>query len=104
MKTTLEIVRAGAGSGKTTDLCETVAVAVLGGLDASRILATTFTKKAAAELKGRIQARLLAGLDDDTAVAHRQADRLDLAAIGTIHSVAHRLLSRTRFRWAYHRA
>ncbi len=94
MKTTLEIVRAGAGSGKTTDLCETVAVAVLGGLDASRILATTFTNKAAAELKGRIQARLLAGLDGDTAVAHRQADRLDLAAIGTIHSVAHRLLSR----------
>ena len=94
MKTTLEIVRAGAGSGKTTDLCETVAVAVLGGLDASRILATTFTKKAAAELKGRIQARLLSGLDGDTAVAHRQADRLDLAAIGTIHSVAHRLLSR----------
>lgn len=94
MKTTLEIVRAGAGSGKTTDLCETVAVAVLGGLDASRILATTFTKKAAAELKGRIQARLLVGLDGDGAVAHRQADRLDLAAIGTIHSVAHRLLSR----------
>jgi ATP-dependent exoDNAse (exonuclease V) beta subunit len=54
----LEIVRAGAGSGKTTDLCETVSAAVIAGLDPSRILATTFTKKAAAELKGRIQAQL----------------------------------------------
>ncbi len=90
----LEIVRAGAGSGKTTDLCETVATAVIGGLDPSRILATTFTKKAAAELKGRIQARLLCGADGNPAVAHRWADRLELAAIGTVHSVAHQLLSR----------
>ena len=55
----LEVVRAGAGSGKTTDLCQTVADAVAGGLDPARVLATTFTKKAAAELKGRIQACLL---------------------------------------------
>ena len=51
----LELVRAGAGSGKTTDLCQTVADAVSDDLDPARILATTFTKKAAAELKGRIQ-------------------------------------------------
>ncbi|WP_417377693.1 UvrD-helicase domain-containing protein [Gimesia sp.] len=30
----------------------------------------------------------------EQAAAHRNADRLDLAAIGTVHSVAHRLLSR----------
>jgi ATP-dependent helicase/nuclease subunit A len=90
----LEIVRAGAGSGKTTDLCETVSAAVIAGLDPSRILATTFTKKAAAELKGRIQAQLLSGANRDPAVAHRRADRLELAAIGTVHSVAHQLLSR----------
>ena len=29
----LEVVRAGAGSGKTTDLCDTVAAAVGQGLD-----------------------------------------------------------------------
>ena len=29
--TQLEVVRAGAGSGKTTDLCQTVADAVAGG-------------------------------------------------------------------------
>ena len=90
---TLELVRAGAGSGKTTDLCRTVADAVKNGLDPARILATTFTKKAAAELKGRIQAQLLAGTDG-AASAHRNADRLELAAIGTVHSVAHQLLSR----------
>ena len=91
---TLEIVRAGAGSGKTTDLCETVSAAVMAGLDPARILATTFTKKAAAELKGRIQAQLLTGASGNPAAAHQRADRLELAAIGTVHSVAHQLLRR----------
>ena len=43
--TSLELVRAGAGSGKTTDLCQTVANAVSDGLDPARILATTFTNE-----------------------------------------------------------
>ena len=93
MMHTLELVRASAGSGKTTDLCQTVAAAAADGLDPARILATTFTKKAAAELKGRIQAQLLAATDGKAA-AHRHADRLELAAIGTVHSVAHQVLSR----------
>ncbi len=42
---TLELVRAGAGSGKTTDLCQTVVDAVAEGLDPARILATTSRKK-----------------------------------------------------------
>jgi len=65
----LRVVRAGAGSGKTHDLCEHIAGCVAAGLDPAKILATTFTRKAAAELKGRIQARLLAHRDD-------RADRL----------------------------
>src|SRR5688572_24981926 len=88
MTTILEIVRAGAGSGKTTDLCNTVAQAVTAGLDPARILATTFTKKSAAELKGRVQVKLL----DE--IGHESADRLELAGIGTVHSVAHHLLRR----------
>ena len=83
MTNILEVVRAGAGSGKTFDLCNTVAAAVADGLDPARILATTFTKKAAAELKGRVQAKLLEGK------GHAHADRLELAAIGTVHGVAH---------------
>ncbi len=93
MSNRLEVVRAGAGSGKTWDLCRTVAEAVAGGLDPARILATTFTKKAAAELKGRIQSKLLEANDGGT-TSHRRADRLELAAIGTVHGVAHQLLSR----------
>ena len=93
MSNTLELVRAGAGSGKTTDLCRIVDEAVRTGLDPARVLATTFTKKAAAELKGRMQANLLAGTADRL-VAGRNAERLELAAIGTVHNVAHRLLSR----------
>ncbi|MBN69898.1 MAG: hypothetical protein CME32_11555, partial [Gimesia sp.] len=88
----LELVRAGAGAGKTYNLCEIVAKAVEEGTDPSRILATTFTKKAAAELKGRIQAKLLSSLSVDQAAD--QADRLELAAIGTVHGVAHKLIKR----------
>ncbi len=94
MMHTLEVVRAGAGSGKTTDLCDTVATAVQAGLDPARILATTFARKAAAELKGRIQAKLLEGTDGSLTQAQQWADRLELAAIGTVHSVAHQLLAR----------
>jgi ATP-dependent exoDNAse (exonuclease V) beta subunit len=92
-QTQLELIRAGAGSGKTYNLCETVAAAVADGLDPARIMATTFTKKAAAELKGRIQAKLLSG-SDDPVKNQMNADRLELAAIGTVHGVAHRVLSR----------
>lgn len=94
MSGVLEVVRAGAGSGKTTDLCAVVADAVEGGLDPARILATTFTRKAAVQLKGRVQARLLESAIDDPQTAHVRADRLELAAIGTVHSVAHQLITR----------
>src|SRR5262245_3116338 len=94
MSGVLEVVRAGAGSGKTTDLCNIVEEAVDNGLDPARILATTFTRKAAVQLKGRVQARLLKSANHDPATAHRRADRLELAAIGTVHSVAHQLITR----------
>jgi ATP-dependent helicase/nuclease subunit A len=93
MTKTLELVRAGAGAGKTYDLCETVAQAVAEGLDPARILATTFTKKAAAELKGRVQAKLRS-MDTTASSQFDASDRFELAAIGTVHSVAHQLLSR----------
>ena len=94
MTQVLEVVRAGAGSGKTTDLCDTVASAVASGLDPARILATTFTRKAAAELKGRIQTTLLENAGGDPVAAQHNAERLELAAIGTVHSVAHQLIQR----------
>ena len=90
----LEVIRAGAGSGKTTDLCRTVAAAVAKGLDPASLVATTFTRKAASELRRRVQAELL----NHTCLTPRErqqaAERLELAAIGTVHSVGHELVSR----------
>lgn len=92
--TELHVVRAGAGSGKTWDLCETIAKRVVQGQDPARLLATTFTRKAAAELKGRIQQRLLTHQDLSPSQRAEMAERLELAAIGTVHSVGHQLISR----------
>lgn len=54
------VVRAGAGSGKTRVLVERYLRLVLDqGVPPGRILAATFTEKAAAEMKERVAARLL---------------------------------------------
>ena len=91
---TLKLYSAGAGSGKTYTLCDVVATAIRQGTDPARILATTFTRKAAAELKGRIQARLLAdpALSQPDRLA--KAERLELALIGTVHGIGLQLLAR----------
>src|SRR5207249_5523201 len=51
-------VEAGAGTGKTSALVERVVALVLGGRAIERIVAITFTEKAAAELRDRIRAGL----------------------------------------------
>ncbi len=80
-------VRAGAGSGKTSVLVERyVRNVVEMGLSPESIVTVTFTRKAAAEMKARIVARL------------RDADRLEEAQmaetgpIQTIHSFCERIL------------
>jgi ATP-dependent helicase/nuclease subunit A len=102
LRTTL-IVEAAAGTGKTTALVSRI-VAVLrkapedGGGTLDRIVAVTFTEKAAGEMKLRLRAeierartRLSAGPDErarlDEALAH-----LEAARIGTIHSFCADLL------------
>lgn len=90
----LTVVHAGAGSGKTWDLCENAVVRIAGGLDPARILATTFTRKAAAELKARIQERVLTDGNLAPSERLRKLERLELAAIGTVHSVGYQLLTR----------
>ena len=60
------LVRASAGSGKTYDLVVRSIGLMACGVDPRRILATTFTRKAAGEILGRIFRRLaLAALDSD---------------------------------------
>src|ERR1051326_9064763 len=70
---------AGAGSGKTKGLTTRSAQLLASGRDAFNILALTFTNKAAAEMKERVEHIL----------GNREARKL---YIGTFHSVFARLL------------
>ncbi len=90
----LTVCAAGAGSGKTYSICERITEAILGGTDPASILATTFRTTAASDLKHRIQARILS---EKRLPFHERvalAERLELAFVGTVDSVAHKLLRR----------
>ncbi|MBE2206198.1 MAG: UvrD-helicase domain-containing protein, partial [Saprospiraceae bacterium] len=87
----IRIISAGAGSGKTYRLTSEMVQLLKDGVRPSGIIATTFTRKAAAELQERVRVRLLeAGLS-------RQADELTNALIGTVHSLGVKLLQRFAF-------
>lgn len=73
------LIVAGAGSGKTRVLTSRIAYILSGGTDPSRVLALTFTKKAAGEMKERI-----AGM-----VGSKPARKL---VMGTFHAVFVRFL------------
>lgn len=74
-----ELIVAGAGSGKTRVLTSRIAYIIGNGGDPSRILALTFTKKAAGEMKERIAAM----------IGGKNAWKI---AMGTFHSVFIRFL------------
>ncbi len=94
------IVSASAGSGKTFVMIRKLVNAVVGGADLDDILAVTFTKKAAAQLKEKLRAALIKqveGADDATAARLKvQLSKISSANISTIHSFCARLL-RTYF-------
>ena len=80
------LVSAAAGSGKTRVLVERLLARVTGeGLDIDRFLVITYTKAAAAELRGRIVEELSARLAEHPADAHlrRQATLVYKAQIST---------------------
>ena len=77
------LVIAGAGSGKTNTLAHRVAHLVLSGVEASRILLLTFTRRAAAEMTRRAE-RIVS--------AAQPRKRSDVRWSGTFHAVANRLL------------
>ena len=86
-------VTAGAGSGKTSVLVERY-LNILRKTDAkpNEIVAITFTDKAAAEMKKRINARLV---DDNCWDAQRQrevTEQISAAPISTIHAFCSRIL------------
>ena len=88
----LKLISAGAGSGKTYRLTqEMTELLVTGETRASGIIATTFTKKAAAELRERVRVKLLReGLS-------KEANELKNALIGTVHGLGVKLLKRFAF-------
>ena len=92
----IQLISASAGSGKTFRLMNEIAEHIAGNGDVShvqpeQIMATTFTNKAAAELKERIRMRLLE--EGKAAEAQRIYDGL----IGTVNSVCSKLLKEYAF-------
>ncbi|MGH2834903.1 MAG: UvrD-helicase domain-containing protein [Solirubrobacteraceae bacterium] len=81
------LLAAGAGSGKTAVLVERFARAVVDdGLAPAKILAITFTERAAGELRERVRARLLE-------LGRREAARqAEAAFVSTIHGFCARML------------
>lgn len=99
------VVVAGAGTGKTKTIIDR-AVELLApaqpeaaAIPIQRMVAITFTRRAAGELRFRIREQLLRELERDAPLNPPRADRLrealgnlDAAFIGTIHGFADRLL------------
>ena len=81
------LVIAGAGSGKTNTLAHRVAHLIINGVDPHRILLLTFSRRAAAEMRKRVE-RICSKIGDKRGGALTAA----LAWAGTFHSVGARLL------------
>ncbi|MCQ2173595.1 MAG: UvrD-helicase domain-containing protein [Bacteroidales bacterium] len=84
------LIVAGAGSGKTRVITDRIAYILCGGVPASRVMALTFTKKAAAEMKERVA--LITG-----------AGTARNLVMGTFHSVFVRFLREFADRLGYPR-
>ncbi len=92
MNAKITFISAGAGSGKTHRLTEILNKELnSGGVRPSGVIATTFTKKAATELRERVRAHLLKQGNFTLASAMGQA------RIGTVNSICGQLISRFAF-------
>ena len=92
IKAQITFISAGAGSGKTHRLTEILRHELLTGSSRpSGVIATTFTKKAATQLRERVREDLL---------GHGQfglANAMGQARIGTVHSVCGQIIARFAF-------
>ena len=92
MSTNIRFISAGAGSGKTFRLTEELERALTGGRAApAGVVGTTFTNKAANELRERVRQRLIESGEI------RLANAMGQALLGTVNSVCGRLLERFAF-------
>ncbi len=90
----ITFISAGAGSGKTYRLTQDLGKLLIEQADEFRpsgVIATTFTKLAANELRGRVRQRLNETGHNDLAV------RMEQALIGTVNGVCGQLLKRFSF-------
>lgn len=88
----LQFISAGAGSGKTYKLTEILHRELReGGVRPEGVLATTFTNKAASELRERVRSHLIAK------GSYGMANAIGQARIGTVNSVCGELLKRFAF-------
>jgi ATP-dependent helicase/nuclease subunit A len=88
------LIRASAGTGKTHQLTSRYLRLLFKDVPPSRILATTFTRKAAGEIFTRIVERLVEGAESDAGSARLSQD-LGLAEMDR-EGIRHRLLQFTR--------
>ncbi|GAB6064372.1 UvrD-helicase domain-containing protein [Deferrisoma palaeochoriense] len=91
------LVEASAGSGKTTSLVDRIVALVAGGrAQMGEIAAVTFTRKAAAEIRERVQNELERRLRSAPAAERARLEgalaALGGAALGTVHSFCARML------------
>ncbi|MDP8235139.1 MAG: UvrD-helicase domain-containing protein [Candidatus Erginobacter occultus] len=91
-ETKIKLIRASAGTGKTYSLTEELHNRLKAGeLEPERIIAVTFTRAAAGELRERVRSRLFKERMPE------EAQRVEAALIGTVHSVCERILKRFAF-------
>ena len=96
------LVSASAGSGKTTVMIEKIIRFIKAGGNVSEILAVTFTKKAAAQMKEKLSKALIEAINESDVTPERRAflkkqlAEVPMADISTIHAFCAKLL-RTHF-------
>ena len=93
METDNCVVAAGAGSGKTTVLSFRFLRVVVQGISPERILTITFTKKATAEMKGKIYKLLQKGFDDGL-VTEDAMKKFSEVTISTVDSFCSEIVRR----------
>ena len=92
------IVSASAGSGKTTVMIEKILGILKSGVDVSQILAVTYTKKAAAQMREKLRGKIVKELAEGNLTpelrAHlkKQLAGVAVSDVSTIHSFCSRLI------------
>jgi len=86
------LVSAAAGSGKTAVLVERIVQLIRGGAHLNRMLIVTFTKAAAAEMRQRLNRRLINEAQEAPGIFGQALDELESTEISTIHAFCQKVL------------